>query len=52
MFGKARNLNLLSALFIAILLVAPSPRVSSKSTPSQKLDYPAPRYAKIPDIPA
>src|SRR6266550_173928 len=50
MFGKARNLILLSALFIVIFLVASSPRVSSKSTPSRKLDYPAPRYAKIPDI--
>ena len=50
MFGKARNLILLSALFTFILLAMPSLQVASKSTSPQKFDYPAPRYAKIPDI--
>ncbi|HJP95684.1 MAG TPA: hypothetical protein VJ875_27295 [Pyrinomonadaceae bacterium] len=50
MFGNARNLILLSSLFALVLITTPLARVSSKSTPTQKFDYPAPRYAKIPDI--
>src|ERR1051326_5866122 len=50
MFGNARNILLLSSLFALILIAIPLALVSSKSTPTQQLDYPAPRYAKIPDI--